>query len=119
MIKTKGLRHININVSDIKRSLEFYQQVFGMKEMFRDGGLVFLTTPGGDDTVTLCPAGADDPVGGGGVSHFGWTIEKGTDLDEAAKQIERAGGKVLSRGEHAPGHPFLYFADPDGYVIEI
>ena len=53
MIKTKGLRHININVGDISRSLAFYQQVFGMKEMFRDGGLVFLTTPGGDDTITL------------------------------------------------------------------
>jgi catechol 2,3-dioxygenase-like lactoylglutathione lyase family enzyme len=119
MIKTKGLRHININVRDVKRSLEFYRQVFGMREMFRDGDLVFLTTPGSDDTITLCPAGASDPVAGGGVSHFGWTVENKADLDQAAKEIELAGGKIISRGEHAPGHPFLYFADPDGYVIEI
>jgi len=119
MIKTKGLRHININVRDIKRSLEFYQQVFGMREMFRDGALVFLTTPGGDDSITLCPASASDPVAGGGVSHFGWTVENKADLDQAAKEIALAGGKIISRGEHAPGHPFLYFADPDGYVIEI
>ena len=119
MIKTRGLRHININVRDIKRSLEFYQQVFGMKETFRDGDLVFLTTPGGDDIITLCPAKPSDPVAGGGVSHFGWTIDNKADLDQAAKEIERAGGKVISRGEHAPGHPFLYFSDPDGYVIEI
>ena len=119
MIKTRGLRHININVRDIKRSLEFYRQVFGMRETFRDGELVFLTTPGGDDTITLCPAQPSDPVAGGGVSHFGWTVENKADLDEAAKEIERAGGKILNRGEHAPGHPFLYFSDPDGYVIEL
>ena len=119
MIKTRGLRHININVSDVKRSLEFYQQVFGMQEMFRDGSLVFLTTPGGGDTITLCPAGPSDPVAGGGVSHFGWQIADKSDLDHAAQEIERAGGKVISRGEHAPGHPFLYFKDPDGYLIEL
>jgi len=119
MIKTKGLRHININVRDVARSLAFYRQVFGMKEMFRDGALVFITTPGGEDTITLCPAGPSDPVAGGGVSHFGWTVENKADLDAAAREIERAGGKILRRGEHAPGHPFLYFADPDGYVIEL
>jgi catechol 2,3-dioxygenase-like lactoylglutathione lyase family enzyme len=80
---------------------------------------VFITTPGGDDTITLCPAGPNDPIGGGGVSHFGWSVSNKSDLDDAAHQIERAGGKVLRRGEHAPGHPFLYFADPDGYVIEL
>ncbi len=119
MIKTKGLRHINLNVRDVNRSLEFYKQVFGLQEAFRDGALVFLTTPGTDDLITLCPAGADDPVGGGGVSHFGWKVEQGTDFDDAAKQIERAGGKVLRRGEHSPGEPFLYFTDPDGYIIEL
>jgi catechol 2,3-dioxygenase-like lactoylglutathione lyase family enzyme len=119
MIKTRGLRHININVRDVKRSLRFYRRVFGMKEMFRDGPLVFLTTPGGGDILTLCPAGKSDPVAGGGVSHFGWKIANKKELDRAADEIKRAGGKVISRGEHAPGHPFLYFKDPDGYVIEL
>ncbi|MGH7949536.1 MAG: VOC family protein [Candidatus Binataceae bacterium] len=41
------------------------------------------------------------------------------DLDAAAEAIARAGGKVLSRGEHGPGHPYLYATDPDGYVIEL
>jgi catechol 2,3-dioxygenase-like lactoylglutathione lyase family enzyme len=119
MIKTRGLNHININVHDVQRSLEFYKQVFGMRETFRDGDLVFLNTPGSTDTITLCPAKDSDPVGGGGVSHFGWQVEEKTDLDQAAAEIERAGGKILSRGEHAPGYPYLYFADPDGYVIEL
>jgi hypothetical protein len=57
--------------------------------MFRDGDLVFLTTPGGDDTVTLCPAGANDPIGGGGVSHFGWKIANKADLDDC-RETNRA-----------------------------
>ena len=40
-------------------------------------------------------------------------------FDESVQQIEQAGGKLLRRGEHAPGVPYAYFADPDGYVIEI
>ena len=33
--------------------------------------------------------------------------------------VERAGGKILERGEHAPGVPFARIADPDGNVFEI
>jgi lactoylglutathione lyase len=120
MVKTQGLTHININVSDIKRSLKFYQEMFGLKVIFWEGDkMVFLNTPGSRDTITLCQAGDSEPVGGGGVSHFGFRLENKSDLDLAAKEVERAGGRVLKRGEHGPGHPFIYLADPDGYVIEL
>ena len=35
------------------------------------------------------------------------------------RQIENAGGKLQSRGQHAPGVPYAYLTDPDGYVIEL
>jgi catechol 2,3-dioxygenase-like lactoylglutathione lyase family enzyme len=120
MIRTRGLHHINLNVRDIERSLRFYQELFGLEVMFWEGdGMVFLRTPGGFDTITLCAAGPDAPIAGGGVSHFGFALVDKRDLDTAAEEIERAGGKVLRRGEHAPGAPYLYCADPDGYVIEL
>jgi catechol 2,3-dioxygenase-like lactoylglutathione lyase family enzyme len=119
MIKARGLHHINLNVRDIGRSLRFYQEAFGLEVDFWEGKkLVFLHSPGAKDTITLCQAGADDPVAGGGVSHFGFSIGKGN-LDEMVKQVVNAGGKVQSRGEHAPGVPYAYFTDPDGYVIEL
>ena len=31
----------------------------------------------------------------------------------------QAGGRLLRRGEHAPGVAFAYVVDPDGYVIEL
>jgi len=30
-----------------------------------------------------------------------------------------AGGRLVRRGEHAPGVPFAYVSDRDGYVIEL
>ncbi|HSY79707.1 MAG TPA: VOC family protein, partial [Verrucomicrobiae bacterium] len=80
--------------------------------------LVFLHSPGVDETITLCQAKGDDPVAGGGISHFGFSIAKNS-LDEMVHQIENAGGKLQSRGQHATGVPYAYFTDPDGYVIEL
>ena len=119
MIKARGLNHINLNVSDIDRSLHFYQEAFGLEVSFWEGRkMVFLNSPGADDTITLCQAHPGDPVGGSGVSHFGFAMGTGN-LDEAVAQVERAGGKLLSRGKHGGHLPYAYFADPDGYVIEL
>ncbi len=121
MIKAHGLDHINLNVHDIKRSLRFYQQALGLEVMFweDDNRMVFLKSPGARDTITLCQAQPGEPVGTGGVSHFGFAIAGEGGLDEAIKQAERAGGKLLSRGKHGGRFPYAYVADPDGYVIEL
>ena len=64
MIKTRGLRHINLNVRDVGRSLKFYQEAFGLEVKFWEGKtMVFIHSPGVDETITLCQAKADDPVG--------------------------------------------------------
>ena len=121
MIRTKGLTHIHLIVHDMKRSLRFYKAVFGMKVTFKIGrAMVFLNTPGSRDTITLNedPDLADVAGDSGGISHFGFELVK-TDLDVAIKEVEKAGGKLLERGEHAPGVPYAYVADPDGYVIEL
>jgi catechol 2,3-dioxygenase-like lactoylglutathione lyase family enzyme len=119
MIKARGLRHINLNVREIGRSLKFYQDAFGLEVKFWEGKkLVFLHSPGVDETITLCQVKANEPVAGGGVSHFGFSIAK-NNLEEMVRQVEQAGGKLQSRGEHAPGVPYAYLTDPDGYVIEL
>ncbi len=119
MIKARGLHHINLNVKDIGRSLKFYQEAFGLEVKFWEGKtMVFLHSPGANDTITLCQARAEDPVAGGGVSHFGFSTGKGN-LDEMVKQVANAGGTLQSRGEHAPGVPYAYCTDPDGYLIEL
>lgn len=116
MVKARKLYHINLNVSDIERSLRFYQHAFGLVENFReDPKMVFLSPRGSDDVITLHQT---DPVGPRGVAHFGFQIEDGN-LDDAVAAATAAGGRFLSKGEHAPGVLFAYIADPDGYVIEL
>jgi len=120
VIKTKGLTHLNLSVRDIHKSLKFYQEAFGMEVQFWVGeSMVFLNTPGCNDTFTLQQAKVGEQVGpGGGFGHFGFQLDD-DDLDSAIKEVEAAGGVLLDRGEHAPGQPYAYFKDFDGYVIEI
>jgi catechol 2,3-dioxygenase-like lactoylglutathione lyase family enzyme len=35
------------------------------------------------------------------------------------ERVKAAGGRLLDRGEHAPGVHYAYVADLDGYAIEI
>ena len=120
-IETAGIRHVHLLVADLDRSVRFYGDAFGMKEKLRDGDdLVFLNTPGTDDSLALHLAHGDERVGeSGGFEHFGITVRDRDALDDAIAAIEAAGGMLVGRGEHAPGVPYAYVRDPDGYVIEI
>jgi catechol 2,3-dioxygenase len=121
VIETEGLTHIHLLVSDLERSLRFYTSVFGLEEQFRDGPtMVFLRTPGSTDTITINADGDQmERVGRGGVDHFGFRLKPGVDLDAAIAEAVAAGGRLVDRGEHAPGFPYAYVADPDGYLIEL
>jgi catechol 2,3-dioxygenase-like lactoylglutathione lyase family enzyme len=120
VIRTQGLTHVQFIVSDLARSLRFYEQAFGMKEQFRDGpNMVFVNTPGTQDSITLNEQPDDPRIGAGGVDHIGFRLADKADLDDAIRQVEAAGGRLVERGEHAPGAPFAYVADPDGYRIEL
>jgi catechol 2,3-dioxygenase-like lactoylglutathione lyase family enzyme len=122
MVKTEGLHHLHLTVRDLDRSLRFYRTVFGMEERFRDGPhMVFLSTPGTNDLITLNadPAERENAGRSGGIAHFGFRLHRSTTIDDAVREVEQAGGTLRSRGEHAPGVPFAYVTDPDGYVIEI
>jgi catechol 2,3-dioxygenase-like lactoylglutathione lyase family enzyme len=122
MIRTRGLTHIHLVVRDLERSLAFYRRVFGVEERFREGPrMVFLNTPASEDLITLNedPDEAQVAGVGGGVNHFGFRLVDVSDIDAAVAEVEAAGGRLIDRGEHAPGVPFAYIRDPDGYVIEL
>lgn len=120
MIETAGLTHIHLAVRDLDRAVAFYTGVFGMEDTGRgDDTMVFLRTPGAADTITLRTAAPDEIVGsGGGIDHFGFRLKDRSALDEAVREVVAAGGRLVERGEHAPGVAYAYVADPDGYVIE-
>ena len=119
MIETHGLTHIHLYVTDIDRSLRFYRDAFGLQEVFRDGPTtVFLRPPNTCDTITINEA-PQRARSGGGIGHFGFRLVDKSQLDDAIRVVERAGGRLIERGEHGGGSPYAYVADPDGHVIEL
>jgi catechol 2,3-dioxygenase-like lactoylglutathione lyase family enzyme len=118
MVETHGLTHLNLAVRDAERSLAFYHAVFGMEAYWREGSTIHARTPGRADVVTF-DAAAPHPGDAGGVVHFGFRLLRPEDVDTAVAEVERAGGTLLRRGEFAPGFPYAYVSDPDGYEVEI
>jgi catechol 2,3-dioxygenase-like lactoylglutathione lyase family enzyme len=122
-VETHGIRHVHLLVSDHARSVSFYRDVFGMEVGFQDGDILFLHSPNGRDDLALHRAVTNDEkarVGRrGGYEHFGITVKDREKLDECIALVIAAGGILVDKGEHAPGVPYAYIADPDGYVIEI
>ena len=120
-----GIRHIHLLVAEHERAVAFYTEAFGMVEALRTGPLVILATPGGGDTLSLHLAASEAErarVGErGGYEHFGIYVGPRTDdsIDEAVARVERAGGRLIERGQHARGVPYAFVTDHDGYTIEI
>jgi catechol 2,3-dioxygenase-like lactoylglutathione lyase family enzyme len=118
MIKTLGLTHLALSVSDLERSFQFYHDVFGMLAVYREPHFLQAQTPGARDVLVL-EEGTENVGRSGGIKHFGFRLTDARDIDRAVKAIERAGGKIKHRGEFCPGEPYVFFTDPDGYEVEV
>jgi lactoylglutathione lyase len=123
VIETFGLSHIQLTVSNLERSLGFYQKLLGMKELFRAGAhAVMLQTPGSHEVFTLnCnPEYVDSSGKMGGIAHFGFRLKDATDMTELLEAVKRAGGTPIEHGKRGKEKDELYaFAtDPDGYELE-
>lgn len=116
--RTYGLTHLSLAVSDLERSKRFYEQAFDAREYWRDDASIQLKGPGPHVVLAL----ELDPSSAGkaaGINHFGFRLMDAADFDAAVEAALQAGGKLLKKGKFAPGCPFAYVADPDGYKIEI
>jgi catechol 2,3-dioxygenase-like lactoylglutathione lyase family enzyme len=134
----KGIFHTNIAVRDVSKSMNFYQGLFGLvKADLEDGDLVFLTTPGHGDVLTLTPAGGtygfpggcaiemererreNRPSVQGGMSHFGYMLHSREEYENVVARVIDFGGRLLTRYEHGGTFSRTYLADPDGYTVQI
>ncbi len=121
------LEHANITVSDLERSISFYEEALGFEVRWR--GEVFNTSRKAA-AAHVGPSGEAfylslfEAVNGGrakydyappGINHLGIVVD---DLDDARRQLEAAGAMVAMGSDYDPGRR-LYFFDPDGIEIEL
>ena len=90
-----------------------------MEIMYHQDGFLQLTTPGCNDILVFEEKAVGTPGNTGGIAHFGFRLKDPGDIDEIANRIIPAGGLIIEKGEFIPGSPYVFFKDPDGYVIEV
>lgn len=117
--------YAGIRVRDLKRSVSFYKNVFGMKvaaqgTMPHGGKYVQLVTPGTRMRLELnwYPKGSRFYVPyrpGEELDHLSFIVD---DIKAAYKSLVRKGAKVAVDPEHSKGTE-VYVKDPDEIWIEL
>ena len=125
-VRTLGLNHVNLVVTDVDRSRAFYESALGFEFVKVDSGITFLSTPDTNDSLALQPSGGDlDRLSGkqrspgemGGVDHIGFAVEP-DDVDHLIEAVERAGGSLLMSIDKDTERT-VFVTDPDGYVLQL
>lgn len=108
-------------VSDLERSLEYYQQVIGLRVLSREPtSLVLGASGGGSALISLeTRPGTKPPPRGGryGLYHFALLLPDRASLGRLVTHLGELGAHVAS-ADHAVSEA-LYLWDPDGLGIEV
>ena len=137
-IPVRTLNHMTLTVSDQKRSLEFYQGLFGLPVQHRQGATIGLQI--GSGPLQYVSLGRGSANAKPGINHFCLTVE-GFNVDRIMKLLADHGvtrsdatvgsvprgapmkAWIRMRGEDAggakEGTPELYLGDPDGIVVQL
>ncbi len=118
-MKARYLGHVVFYVKDLGRSLAFYRDLLGFKEIGRvfNGAAAALTSGRTHHELLLIEGGeAPAPPSGRrlGLYHIG--IKIGESLEElraAKKELEQAGVHISGMSDHTVSQS-LYLRDPDG-----
>jgi catechol 2,3-dioxygenase-like lactoylglutathione lyase family enzyme len=129
-IKVRALNHMTLSVSDPKRSVDFYQGLFGMPIAARQGPTTILRIGSGPQFLAV---GAAAPNTTPAINHFCLTVED-FDVDRIIKALADFGVtksdangpmkvRVRMRGPEnggaKEGTPELYLGDPDGIICQL
>lgn len=126
LIPVLGLHQVTLAVSDVGRSLEFYQGLFGLPVQARHGTKVLLRLGDGPHFLALTEAGSGPPR----FDHFGMAVED-FDADRVLEMLANHGVGEADSGGGLSGGPRrvrlttrgstaeVHMADPNGLVIQL
>jgi catechol 2,3-dioxygenase len=112
------LREVHLTVTDLERSLAFYEQAIGLRVHRRDGAVAALGT-GGEDLVVLHEDAAAKPAGRhGGLYHVALLYPSREELARVAIRLAVTRVPVQGASNHGT-HEAIYLPDPDGNGLEL
>ena len=120
-IPLKGFNNFRLNVSDVKRSVDFYQGLFGMPIQARQGETVILRIGAGPQFMALAPAASAPP----NIAHMGLGVDNfNADrlvgiLTQHGFTKSDASGPMKARVTDRSGTKELFFGDPDGLLVQL
>ena len=121
-LPARKLSQMTLNVSDLKRSLEFYQGLFGMPIQARQGSRVLLRVGAGPQYLALQPADAGTKPG---FSHFGISVDN-FDAGRAMQVLTAHGvtqssepGPMKAQMRMREGTAELFLSDPAGIIVQL
>ena len=120
--KTEGILESSLYVTDVARSAQFYEQVFGFRIISDFGGRGCALEAGNRQVLLLFKKGASlastSPHDGDGELHLAFAIP----ASEAAAWeawLAQNGIAVEEKRTWELGGQSIYFRDPDRHLIEV
>ena len=122
MPKVTKLSHAVLFVSDLSRSLPFYEKALGLQHITGRPGAAFLRAPGSENhhDLALMEVGQqalNPPQGSVGLYHLAWEVETIEELAEAVESLSELGA-LVGASDHGATKS-LYAHDPDGIEFEV
>jgi catechol 2,3-dioxygenase len=112
------LREVHLAVTDLDRSLPFYEHAIGLRVHRRDGAVAALGI-GGEDIVVLHEDRTARPAGRhAGLYHVALLYPTRAELARAAVRLAVTRVPIQGASNHGT-HEAIYLADPDGNGLEL
>ena len=120
MLRTQGVAHFSLPVSDLERSVPFYADILGLELLFRTPELAFFRS--GKDHVILARTDGVPADANGRNVHHAFIVES-RDFEAGVAFLASRAVKIIAQDSRPEGSVFAgrsaYFADPDGNILEI
>ena len=108
----------HLTVSDLGRSVAYYEQLIGLRVHGRDGGVARLGADGEDLLVLIEQKGVTPADGFSGLFHFALLVPTRADLARWLGHAARVRVPLSGLSDHEVSEA-IYLRDPDGHGIEI
>ena len=124
MIEIKRLGHVVLRVRELERSVHFYRDVLGLKEVarIRDAMVFFSIDNSSHHDLAIMPvgAGASNPSPDDvGLYHVAFKIgDDIVDLKSAKQWLDSHGVNIVGLSDHTVSQS-MYLKDPDGNELEL